>query len=113
MDEKWIKEAETTPVPAARGSGRAGGAPAEDEPGGGSRGAAAAFRQKLSEFMAAEGALAIFERGSDSDMAAGGSDLTWQQQRPDGGTILSCRAGAARRESGNGRTARHARSRTL
>jgi len=96
MDEKWIKEAETTPVPAARGSGRAGGAPAEDEPGGGSRGAAAAFRQKLSEFMAAEGALAIFERGSDSDMAAGGSDLTWQQQRPDGGTIFP--AGAAPRD---------------
>jgi carboxypeptidase Q len=106
MDDKWIKEAETTPVPAARpstGSGRAGaaGAPAEEEPGGGGRGAAAVFRQKVSEFMAAEGALAIFERGSDSDMAAGGSDLTWQQQHPDGGTIFP--AGAAPRDENAGK----------
>jgi len=101
MDDKWIKEAETTPVPAARGAGRAGAATAEDEPGGGGRGAAAAFRQKASEFMAAEGAIAIFERGSDSDMAAGGSDLTWQQQHPDGGTIFP--AGAAPRDENAGK----------
>jgi Zn-dependent M28 family amino/carboxypeptidase len=30
---------------------------------------------------------ALFDRGSDSDMAAGGSDLTWQQQHLDGGTF--------------------------
>ena len=35
-----------------------------------------------------EGVVAIFDRGSDSDMAAGGSDLSWQQQHPDGGTIF-------------------------
>jgi hypothetical protein len=97
MDDKWTAEAETTPVPAARG-GRAGAA-ADDEPGGG-RGAAAAFRQKVSEFFAAEGALAVFERGSDSDMGAGGSDLTWQQQHPDGGTIFP--AGAAPRDGNAG-----------
>ena len=108
MDDKWIAEAEITPVPAARG-GRGGqaaagaGAPtaAEEEPAGGGRGnQAAAFRQKLSEFLAAEGALAIFERGGDSDMAAGGSDLTWQQQHPDGGTIFP--AGAAPRDENAG-----------
>jgi carboxypeptidase Q len=100
MDDRWTREAETTPVPTARGA-RGAGAPAEDEPGAGGRGAAAAFRQKLSEFMAAEGALAIFERGSDTDMAAGGSDLTWQQQRPDGGTIFP--AGAAPRDENAGK----------
>jgi carboxypeptidase Q len=93
MDDKWTAEAEHTPVPAARG-GR-GAAAADDEPGGG-RGAQAAFRQKLADFLAAEGAVAVFERGSDSDMAAGGSDLTWQQQHPDGGTIFP--AGAAPRD---------------
>src|SRR5262249_17733037 len=46
------------------------------------------FRQKLEEFYAAEGVVATFDRGSDSDMAAGGSDLSWQQQHPDGGTIF-------------------------
>jgi carboxypeptidase Q len=102
MDDQWTAEAERTPVPAARpstGSGRAGGAATEDDTPGGGRGAAA-FRQKLSEFAAAEGALAIFERGSDSDMAAGGSDLTWQQQHPDGGTIFP--AGAAPRDENAG-----------
>jgi carboxypeptidase Q len=93
MDDKWTAEAEHTPVPAARG-GRGAAAP-DDEPGGG-RGAQAAFRQKLADFLAAEGAVAVFERGSDSDMAAGGSDLTWQQQHPDGGTIFP--AGAAPRD---------------
>ena len=101
MDGKWTAEAESTPVPAARGArGGAAGAAAEDEAGGG-RGAQAAFRQKLSEFLAAEGAVAIFERGSDSDMAAGGSDLTWQQQHPDGGTIFP--AGAAPRDENAGK----------
>ena len=100
MDDKWTAEAEKTPVPSARGA-RAGQAAAEDEPGGGGRGNQAAFRQKMSEFMAAEGALAIFERGSDSDMSAGGSDLTWQQQRPDGGTIFP--AGAAPRDENAGK----------
>ena len=38
--------------------------------------------------------VALFDRGSDSDMAAGGSDLSWQQQHPDGGTIFPNGAGA-------------------
>src|SRR5262245_62131606 len=56
MDDKWTAEAERTPVPAARGRGAAGAAGADEETPGGGRGAAA-FRQKLSEFAAAEGAL--------------------------------------------------------
>jgi hypothetical protein len=80
MDDKWTAEAETTPVPApaaGRGAGAAGG-----------RGAAQDFRQKLEEFYVAEGVVATFDRGSDSDMAAAGSDMTWQQQHPDGGTVF-------------------------
>jgi carboxypeptidase Q len=32
--------------------------------------------------------LALFDRGSNSDTSAGGSDLSWQTQRVDGGTIF-------------------------
>src|SRR3954464_458243 len=75
MTDKDLAEAEPTPVPAAG-------------PGGGRGGAAAAFRQRVSDFYASEGVVAVFERGSESDMAAGGSDLSWEQQHPDGGTIF-------------------------
>jgi hypothetical protein len=112
MDDKWTAEAETTPVPAARasGSGRAGGAggagAAADagdagEPGG-TQSSAQAFRQKLAEFLAAEGAVAMFDRGSDSDTSAGGSDLSWQQQRPDGGTVFPAGSGARDENAGKG-----------
>ena len=74
MTDQDIAEAETTPVPGAGGGGRGN--------------AAAAFRQKVSDFYVQEGVVAVFDRGSDSDMAAGGSDLSWQQQHPDGGTIF-------------------------
>ena len=85
MDDQYEKEAETTPVPApAAGRGRgpstgSGQVPAT---------AAQAFRDKLEEFYAAEAVVATFDRGSDSDMADGGSTLSWQQQHPDGGTIF-------------------------
>jgi hypothetical protein len=94
MTEKDIAEAETTPVPAAPAAGRgaAGSAP----------GNAAAFRQKVSEFYAAEGAVAVLDRGGDGDMAAGGSDLSWQQQHPDGGTIFPTGAGARDANAGKG-----------
>jgi hypothetical protein len=74
MTEKEIAEAQTTPVPAAAGGGRGN--------------QAAAFRQKVGDFYKEEGVVAVFNRGSDSDMAAGGSDMTWQQQHPDGGTVF-------------------------
>ena len=75
MTERDIAEAETTPVPTSPG-------------GGGRGGAAAVFRQKVNDFYVQEGVVAVFDRGSDGDMAAGGSDLSWQQQHPDGGTIF-------------------------
>jgi len=74
MTDKDIAEAQTTPVPAV--------------PGGGRGNQAAAFRQTVSDFYKEEGVVAVFNRGGDSDMAAGGSDMTWQQQHPDGGTIF-------------------------
>ena len=80
-----LVEGETMPVPPARGGPASDDsaatvpvAPATD----------AAFRSKLDEFLNAEGVVAIFDRGSNSDMAAGGSDLSWQTQRPDGGTVF-------------------------
>jgi carboxypeptidase Q len=89
MGDKETAEAETTPVPSADGRG-----------GGGRGGAAAAFRKKLEEFYVSEGVVAVFDRGGNSDMAAGGSDMTWQQQHPDGGTIFP--AGSGARDAGAG-----------
>ena len=62
------------PAPAGRGGGRGGGQ---------------ALTNALTRFYKAEGVVALFDRGSDSDTVAGGSDLTWQQQRPDGGTFVA------------------------
>jgi carboxypeptidase Q len=90
---KWEKEALATPAPAApraggagaagRGAGAAAGAPGGGGAGRGGRGAGF----NVNEFYKSEGVIALFDRGSNSDMAAGGSDLTWQQQHPDGGTF--------------------------
>jgi carboxypeptidase Q len=83
MTEKDLAEADTTPIPAASSAG------------GGRGGAqAAAFRQRVADFLVAEGVVALFDRGSDGDMAAGGSDLSWQQQHTDGGTIFPAGSGA-------------------
>jgi len=98
MDERNTAEAQLTPLPASRG-GR-GAAEADDQPGGG-RGNQV-FRQKLSDFLVAEGVVAMFDRGGNSDMAAGGSDLTWQTQRPDGGTIFPSGGGARDEKAGKG-----------
>jgi hypothetical protein len=87
MDDKWTAEAMTTPVPAAAGGGRGGNAE---------------FAQKLREFYRSEGVVAVFDRGSNSDMAAGGSDLTWEQQHPDGGTIFPAGAGPRDEHAGSG-----------
>ena len=84
MEGPNMREAETTPVPPAP---RAGG-------GGGNAPSAAAFRRKVEEFYKTEGVVARFDRGSDSDMALGGSDLTWLTQRTDGGTIFPNGSGA-------------------
>ena len=80
MDDRWTAEAEVTPMPEP---GRAGGA---------GRGNAQAFRDKVEAFYVSEGVVATFDRGSDGDMADGGSTLSWQQQHPDGGTIFPVNA---------------------
>lgn len=83
MTEKDLAEAGTTPRPPER-TAQAARSAAD----------AAAFRRKVADFFLAEGAVAIFDRGSDGDMAAGGSDLSWTQQHPDGGTIFPAGSGA-------------------
>ena len=102
MDGDLAKEAETTPIPAQRGRGGRGGAPAEggrggapaaDDPNdqatpGGGRGGAQQFQQRLQQFYKEEGVVAVFDRGSDADTANMGSSLSVNQQRPDGGTIF-------------------------
>jgi len=93
MTDTDLAEAETTPIPAAP-DGRGGPSTGSGRGGRGGAQSAAAFRQKLQDFYAAEGVVALFDRGSDSDMAAGGSDLSWQQQHPDGGTIFPTGSGA-------------------
>ncbi len=45
-------------------------------------------------FLVQEGAAVLLERGSDDDMSAGGSDLTWETQRTDGGTIFPTSGGS-------------------
>lgn len=91
---KWEKEALAMPAPpapraggagagGARGAGGAAGAPGGGGAGRGGRGGGF----DLNAFYKSEGVVALFDRGANSDMAAAGSDLTWQQQHPDGGTF--------------------------
>jgi carboxypeptidase Q len=68
---KWEKEALTMPPPAAPRP------PRETN------------TFNVNEFYKSEGVVALFDRGANSDLAAGGSDLTWQQQHPDGGTFAA------------------------
>ena len=90
---RTFAEAATTPMPGRRAA--AGGRGAAGAAAGGAAGA----RQRASRSsIKREGVVATFDRGSDSDMAAGGSDLSWQQQHPDGGTIFPTGSGVARRQ---------------
>jgi hypothetical protein len=45
-------------------------------------------------FLVQEGAAVLLERGSDDDLSAGGSDLSWETQRTDGGTIFPTSGGS-------------------
>jgi hypothetical protein len=98
MGEKDVAEAQTTPIPGAR----SGGAPAGGRAGGAGRGAGAGAgnvsprpsAQQIQEFYQGEGVVALLDRGSDNDLSAGGSDLSWQTQRVDGGTIFPGSAGS-------------------
>ena len=75
-DEDW-KEAMTVPTPPAKPAAAPAGPSAAQQ-----------FAQAVQRFLVAEGAGAVLDRGSDNDMSAGGSDLSWQTQRVDGGTIF-------------------------
>ncbi|HKC85800.1 MAG TPA: M20/M25/M40 family metallo-hydrolase [Blastocatellia bacterium] len=77
MTDEDIKEVNTTPIPSR------GGARGESEF---RRGAQ--LQAKINAFLLAEGVAAVFDRGGDNFMSAGGSDLTWLTQRLDGGTIF-------------------------
>jgi len=87
MTDRDIAEALTLPPPRGGGAGRtAGAAGAAGRGGGRGTGQGAAF--DVNRFYQEEGVAALFDRGSNSDTAAGGSDLSWQTQRVDGGTVF-------------------------
>jgi hypothetical protein len=52
------------------------------------------FPRRLQAFLAAEGALAALDRGSDNVSAEGGSELSWTTQRTDGGTVFPAGGGS-------------------
>src|SRR5688572_17234110 len=100
MNDKDIEEALSVPAPrgggaGAGGAGRAGAAGGRAA--GAGRGGAPAFN--VNEFLASEGVVALFYRGANSDMSAGGSDLIRQTQRTDGGTVFVSGAAGASRSS--------------
>jgi carboxypeptidase Q len=98
MTDRDFKEAATVPAGRARGAGRGGRGAAGAE----GRGGAASLQQELQDFYKAEGVVALFNRGSESDVSAGGSDLSWVQQRPDGGTIFPTGGGSRGADAGTG-----------
>ena len=98
MNDKDIEEALSLPPPRGGGAGRGGAGRGGDEAGRGGRGGrGGADPFNVNEFYKAEGVVALFDRGGNSDMSAGGSDLTWQTQRTDGGTVfVQSQAGGGR-----------------
>jgi hypothetical protein len=84
MGEKELREAET--VPASQ--------PAIVFRRPSSRAAAPSLAAMTRELYRSEGVVAVFNRGSDATMVGGGSDLSWRQQRPDGGTIFPAGGGS-------------------
>jgi hypothetical protein len=107
---KWLEEALSMPPPRGGGAGARGGAAGAGRGGaaGAARGAAGAGARSggagrgrggagfnVNQFYREEGVLALFDRGSNSDMNAGGSGLSWQTQRVDGGTIFVSSGGSA------------------
>jgi hypothetical protein len=98
MGEKDIAEAQAAaisqPQRGGGGAGRAGGAGRGAGGGAGAGTATVISAQQAQEFYASEGAVALLERGSENDVPAGGSDLSWVTQRVDGGTIFPGSAGS-------------------
>jgi len=88
MTPELLREAGTTPIPAERA------APA--------RPAGPPFADRLEQFYKEEGVVAIFDRGSDNYLDNGGSELSWETQRPDGGTVFVGRDGPRDERAGSG-----------
>jgi hypothetical protein len=84
-DDDW-KEAMTLPAPRPASAPPAQPAPPALTP--------QQFAQLVQRFLVAEGAAVVLDRGSDGDLSAGGSDLSWQTQRVDGGTIFPGNGGS-------------------
>ncbi len=98
---RWREEALAASAPARAGGGRAGpgrgpvssevparrGGPPSDPAAGPAAAPAPSFN--LLEFYRDEGVVALFDRGANGDLAAGGSGLGWVTQRVDGGTIVA------------------------
>ena len=60
-------------------------APADESPG---RRAVPGLQARINAFFVQEGVAAVLDRGSDTVVADGGSELSWTTQRTDGGTIF-------------------------
>ena len=88
MGEKEIAEALTVPAGRGQGAGRGAGRGGQGGQGGPS------LASRIQEFYRTEGVAALFNRGGDNVMASIGSDLSIQQQRPDGGTIFPSGGGS-------------------
>jgi carboxypeptidase Q len=92
MGETELAEAATVPPPPQRagrgGRGRGAGRPS--------------LATRIEQFFKAEGVVAVFNRGGDGVMAGGGSDLSWQQQHPDGGTVFPTGGGSRGADAGSG-----------
>jgi carboxypeptidase Q len=100
MGDKEFEEAKTTPIPAARGGGAGGRGGGRGGRGG--AGAAPSLADRIQQFYKAEGVVALFNRGGDATMAAGGSEMSWQQQHTDGGTIFPTGGGSRGEDAGQG-----------
>lgn len=90
MDDADWKEAMTLPAPRPA-------APASPAPPASPASPAMSpqqFATLVQRFLVTEGAAAVLDRGGDGDLSAGGSDLSWQTQRVDGGTIFPGNGGS-------------------
>ena len=80
---RWRREALTPPVPADPAT-----APAPAPASASSPAVIPPPAFSLMQFYKDEGVAALFDYGAPSDMATGGSNLSWRHQRPDGGTLF-------------------------
>jgi hypothetical protein len=88
MDQKTIAEAERTPIPSEQARRARPQGPS--------------LQEKIDQFLLAEGVVAALDRGSDQWMVTGGSDLSWEAQRTDGGTIVVGTGGRRDARAGTG-----------